>query len=125
MYTGTVDEAPDGRAAPLKEYPEAARALALERFQFLRPALEEGVPLASVARRGSHRVVVAALLILFQISGNYEAQSGTPSGPPIALSGVVEPPVHRSKRSGVARRARGGPPRLRYHALAQHGRTPL
>jgi hypothetical protein len=48
MYTGAVEEAPDGRAAPLKEYPEAARALALERFRFLRPALEEGVVLIAL-----------------------------------------------------------------------------
>jgi putative transposase len=34
----------------LSELSEAERALAFERFELLRPSLEEGVPLAGVAR---------------------------------------------------------------------------
>jgi putative transposase len=36
--------------SPLHALPEAERALAFERFELLRPALDEGVPLARVAR---------------------------------------------------------------------------
>jgi putative transposase len=36
--------------SPLNALPEAERALAFERFELLRPALDEGVPLARVAR---------------------------------------------------------------------------
>src|SRR5674476_336529 len=35
---------------PLSDLSEAERALAFERFELLRPALEEGIPLARVAR---------------------------------------------------------------------------
>ena len=36
--------------SPLNALSEAERALAFERFELLRPALEGGVPLARVAR---------------------------------------------------------------------------
>ena len=48
--------------SPLNGLSEAERALAFERFELLRPALEEGVPLARVARDRGLALRTAATL---------------------------------------------------------------
>jgi putative transposase len=54
--------------SPLSDLSEVERALAFERFELLRPSLEEGVPLARVARergiplRTAHRRATAPFM---------------------------------------------------------------